>query len=367
MITDMAGLSFSAGKELIDRLEQERGLEQELMAALISSGDGELREYARKKARAIADARYGTGIYIRGLIEFTNYCRNDCYYCGIRRSNQCVERYRLSPEDILSCCEEGWNLGFRTFVLQGGEDPCYTEDRIVDLVRQIRETYPECAITLSIGEWERKSYERFWEAGADRYLLRHETAVESHYQQLHPSALSLEHRKECLKNLKEIGFQTGCGFMVGTPGQTAEHLAEDFHFIRELHPEMVGIGPFIPHQDTPFAEEKPGSPELTLYLLSLLRIQQPDLLLPSTTALATIHPQGREMGILAGANVVMPNLSPMTVRDKYSLYDGKAYAGAESAKGRDDLQKQMEHIGYQIVVGRGDHRQDEKPGTNLLT
>lgn len=253
----------------------------------------------------------------------------------------------------MACCREGKKLGFRTFVLQGGEDPYYTDDHIVDLIRQIRTDYPDCAITLSIGEREWESYERFRKAGADRYLLRHETAAESHYQKLHPHSLSLKHRKQCLWNLKEIGYQTGCGFMVGSPGQTSEHLAEDFQFIRELQPEMVGIGPFIPHSDTPFAKETQGSLELTLYLLSLLRIQQPDLLLPATTALATIHPRGRELGIEAGANVVMPNLSPVGVRDKYALYDGKVCTGDEAAECRNCLEKRIESVGYHIAVSRG--------------
>lgn len=360
MQKQIENLLVSEGKKLIDRLEQERCLNRDDLAALIAANSTELREYAGRKARAICDTWYGKDIYIRGLIEFTNYCKNDCYYCGIRRSNSCAVRYRLREEEILSCCREGWNLGFRTFVLQGGEDPYYDDDRMVSLIQQIRREYPACAITLSIGERERESYERFREAGADRYLLRHETAVESHYRQLHPAELSLEHRKQCLRNLKEIGFQTGCGFMVGSPGQTAEHLAEDFLFIKELQPEMVGIGPFIPHQDTPFAGAEPGSLELTLYLLSLLRIQQPDLLLPATTALATIHSQGREMGIQAGANVVMPNLSPVGVRDKYSLYDGKVCTGEESAECRHCLQSRVESIGYRIVVDRGDHYGTEK-------
>lgn len=355
-VLESSRLPVGEGRHLIDRLEQERGLPKPKMAALIASNCLELREYARAKARAIADARYGKGIFIRGLIEFTNYCKNNCYYCGIRRGNAKARRYRLSVEDVMACCKEGERLGFRTFVLQGGEDPYYTDERMVELIRRIRAAYPECAITLSIGERERESYERFWEAGADRYLLRHETADESHYRVLHPHNLLLAHRMQCLKNLKEIGFQTGCGFMVGSPGQTARHLAEDFAFIGQLRPEMVGIGPFIPHHDTPFANEARGSLELTLYLLSLLRIQQPDLLLPATTALATIHPRGRELGIEAGANVVMPNLSPTGVRDKYSLYDGKACTGDEAAECRNCLERRIESVGYHVVVGRGDHR-----------
>ena len=270
-------------------------------------------------------------------------------------SNKKANRYRLSEEDILACCEEGDRLGFRTFVLQGGEDPYYTDDRIASMVREIKKRYPEHAVTLSIGERERESYERFFEAGADRYLLRHETANDTHYRKLHPESMSLAHRKQCLRTLKEIGYQTGCGFMVGSPGQTAAELAEDFLFIHELHPEMIGIGPFIPHQDTPFANETQGTLEQTLYLLSLLRIMQPDVLLPATTALATIHPRGRELGILAGANVLMPNLSPVAVRAKYSLYDGKVCTGDEAAECRNCLERRVESVGYHTVVARGDN------------
>lgn len=349
-------MTVKEGMRLIDRLEKEHGLPGAEMAALIDANCLELRDYARARASTIRDREYGKDIYIRGLIEFTNYCKNDCYYCGIRRSNAKARRYRLTEEEILECCWEGERLGFRTFVLQGGEDPYFTDERMVRLIRRIRAGYPDCAITLSIGERSRESYERFYEAGADRYLLRHETASEEHYQKLHPSDLSLKHRKQCLWDLKEIGYQTGCGFMVGSPGQTAEHLAEDFLWIKELHPEMVGIGPFIPHSDTPFAEEVQGSLELTLYLLSLLRIQQPDLLLPSTTALATIHPKGREWGIQAGANVLMPNLSPAGVREKYALYDGKASTGDEAAEYKEHLQERMKRIGYRIVTDRGDHK-----------
>ena len=348
-------LTIREGKKLIDCLEKKHGLPKTDMAALINANCLELRHYARGKARSIGDRQYGKNIYIRGLIEFTNYCKNDCYYCGIRCSNAKAKRYRLSIDEIMACCREGKELGFRTFVLQGGEDPYYTDDRIVDLLQRIRTAYPDCAITLSIGERERESYERFRKAGTDRYLLRHETAVESHYQKLHPQNMSLRHRKQCLWNLKEIGYQIGCGFMVGSPGQTAEHLAEDFQFIKELQPEMVGIGPFIPHGATPFAGEMQGSMELVLYLLSLLRIQQPDLLLPATTALATIHPKGRELGIEAGANVVMPNLSPVGVRDKYTLYDGKVCIGDEAATCRNCLERRIESVGYHIVIGRGDH------------
>ena len=343
-------------KYLIDKLEQEGIFSEEEFVTLLDTYTKEDAEYAKEKARNIADSVYGKEVYIRGLIEFTNYCKNDCYYCGIRRSNINANRYRLTKEDILECCKEGYALGFRTFVLQGGEDPYFTDERIVDLVQTIKVLYPDCAITLSIGEKSYESYKRYFEAGADRYLLRHETANEEHYGKLHPKELSLSNRKECLRQLKEIGYQTGCGFMVGSPYQTTKELAQDFLFIHELQPEMVGIGPYIPHQDTPFKDEQQGSLELTLFLLSLLRIMEKNILLPATTALATIHPKGRELGILAGANVVMPNLSPVSVRKKYSLYDGKVCTGDEAAECRNCLERRMESIGYYTVVSRGDFK-----------
>lgn len=341
-------------RQLLEQLEKTESLSKRQFVELIAGSTSADREYARKRACDIRDACFGKKIYVRGLIEFSNYCKNDCYYCGIRRGNRNVARYRLTEEEIFSCCEVGERLGFRTFVLQGGEDAAYTDERVVQLVRAIKERHPDCAITLSIGERERESYEKFFAAGVDRYLLRHETASDAHYRKLHPPELSSIHRKQCLRQLKEIGFQTGCGFMVGSPEQTAEELAEDFLFIHELQPEMVGIGPFIPHQDTPFADKAGGTLEQTLFLLSLLRIMQKDVLLPATTALATIHPNGREQGILAGANVVMPNLSPVDVRRNYALYDGKRCMGDEAAEGCDSLRERFRKIGYEMVVDRGD-------------
>ena len=310
-------------KKEIDKLEQQEYLEKKEWILLLSEYDEEDLEYAAQAARRISGQYFGNRVYIRGLIEFTSYCRNDCYYCGLRCENQKAQRYRLTEEEILSCCENGYALGFRTFVLQGGEDRYYTDERMEKLIREIKRRFPDCALTLSIGEKEEASYRRFFEAGADRYLLRHETADETHYKMLHPENMSLEHRKNCLRQLREIGYQTGCGFMVGSPGQTPETLARDMLFIKELKPHMIGIGPFLPHKDTPFGKEPQGSYELTLFLLSLLRIMEKNVLLPATTALGTIHPEGREAGILAGANVVMPNLSPVSVREKYSLYDNK--------------------------------------------
>lgn len=341
---------------LIDKLHAEQNLSKEEWTALISGRTPELADYLFALARAECHRYYGTDIYIRGLIEFTNYCKNDCLYCGIRKSNVRAHRYRLSGADILSCCRMGHSLGFQTFVLQGGEDGYYTDDRMVHLIHSIKDLYPDCALTLSIGEKSYESYKRFFEAGADRYLLRHETANFSHYGQLHPPALSAGKRQECLWNLKKIGYQTGTGFMVGSPRQTPEHLAEDMIFIKKLNPHMVGIGPFIPHHDTPFAKEPSGTLKLTLFMLGLLRLMLPKVLLPATTALGTIAPNGRELGILAGANVVMPNLSPEDVRKDYSLYDNKLCTGDEAAEYRKCLEKRIESIGYHIVTARGDSK-----------
>lgn len=341
-------------RELIDRLEAEGRLRTQEWVRLLSGWKEEDRVYAAERARAIGDRIYGKQVYVRGLIEFTNYCRNDCLYCGIRKGNRKAQRYRLSEEEILECCSAGYELGFRTFVLQGGEDPWYTVERMCGIIRKIKEHYPDCALTLSIGERTAEEYRAYREAGGDRYLLRHETADPQHYARLHPEDMSYERRMECLRELKQLGYQTGCGFMVGSPGQTAQTLAQDMEFIHSLKPQMVGIGPFIPQKDTPFGGEKAGGYELTLFLLSLIRIMEKDVLLPATTALGTIHPQGREMGILAGGNVVMPNLSPPGVRKKYLLYDNKISTGSEAAECRADLEKRMRAIGYEVVTARGD-------------
>ena len=339
---------------LIDRLEGGQDLDRELLGRLIAERDQDTGRYLFSRARQVQQRHFQNKVYIRGLIEFTNYCKNNCYYCGIRRDNRQAERYRLTEEQILSCCENGYGLGFRTFVLQGGEDPWYTDERMERLILRIKAAYPDCALTLSIGEKDRESYERFYRAGADRYLLRHETADRDHYARLHPGELTLKRRMECLKNLKDIGFQTGAGFMVGSPGQTLDSILDDLAYLRALKPEMVGIGPFIPHHQTPFAGEAAGTLELTLYLLGLVRLILPKVLLPATTALGTISPGGREQGILAGANVVMPNLSPGDVRGKYLLYDNKICTGNEAAECLWGLKEAMAAIGYQVVTERGD-------------
>lgn len=343
-------------KHLIDKLYETNKLTAAEYKKLIDNRTPELAEYLFEKARAVRIRNYSYDVYLRGLIEFTNYCKNDCYYCGIRRSNCHAERYRLTKEQILECCATGYDLGFRTFVLQGGEDGYYTDEKMVDIIRAIKAKYPDCAITLSIGEKSYESYKAFYDAGAERYLLRHETANAEHYGKLHPQNLSLDNRIRCLYNLKEIGYQVGCGFMVGSPYQTTDCLVDDLLFIQEFKPHMVGIGPFIPHHATPFAGFSSGTLELTLFLLGIIRLILPTVLLPATTALGTIHPRGRELGILAGANVVMPNLSPRSVRPKYMLYDNKICTGDEAAECRSCMQRRIESIGYRVVVSRGDHK-----------
>lgn len=297
---------------------------------------------------------YGDKVFTRGLIEFTNYCKNNCYYCGIRNGNRHVDRYRLTEDEILECCQTGYELGYHTFVLQGGEDPYYHDERMEQIIRVIKGNFPDCALTLSLGEKSYESYRRFREAGADRYLLRHETADETLYRSLHPASMSLKVRKQCLFDLKELGYQVGAGFMVGAPGQTLEHLAEDLVFLQELQPQMIGIGPFVPHHDTIYAEEKAGSVELTLFLLSVIRIMFPKVLLPATTALGTMDPRGREKGLEAGANVVMPNLSPVKNRKLYELYDNKICTGEEAAECRGCLGRRVASAGYRLVEDRGD-------------
>ena len=341
---------------VLDRfLETHRLTEAEYAELLELRQDEETANRLREEALHLRRQYYGNKVFTRGLIEFTNYCKNNCRYCGIRSGNRNVRRYRLSEEDIMECCESGYELGYRTFVLQGGEDPYYTDEQMAAIIRRIKSRFPDAAVTLSIGEKSYDSYRRFREAGADRYLLRHETADEDLYRALHPQAMSLENRKKCLWNLKELGYQVGAGFMVGAPGQTSAHLAKDLVFLQELEPHMVGIGPFIPHHDTIYAEEKAGSVELTLFLLSVIRIMLPQVLLPATTALGTLDPLGREKGLVAGANVVMPNLSPVKNRKLYELYDNKICTGEEAAECRNCLSHRVRQVGFELVDERGDH------------
>ena len=343
-------------KKLIDKLELEHKLDKDEWISLLDSCSDEVREYAAEKARTVAQSVYGNDVFIRGIVEFSNVCKNDCYYCGIRAGNCNLERYKLTEEDILQCCKAGYRYGFRTFVLQSGEDLSYTTEDICRIVSRIKSEFPDCAVTLSIGEKSREDYTAYKEAGADRYLLRHETANKAHYEKLHPDEMSWDNRMRCLRDLKELGFQTGCGIMVGSPYQTTECIADDMIFMSEFKPEMIGIGPFLPHKDTPFKDEPKGSYEMTLFLLSLCRLMLPHVLLPATTALGTIRPDGREQGVLSGANVIMPNLSPTEVRDKYMLYDNKICTGDASDKCHDCVEARMKLIGYRVVVDRGDYR-----------
>lgn len=343
-------------RDLIRKLSETHSLSVDEYEALITGRSEEITRLLRTLAVDVRREVYGNAVYIRGLIEISNICRNDCYYCGIRRSNSECERYRLTEDEIFECADEGYGLGFRTFVLQGGEDSCFTDERLGAIVRGIKSRHPGCAVTLSMGERSRESYEYLRACGADRYLLRHETADPEHYSRLHPPAMSYDNRMRCLRDLRELGYQVGCGFMVGSPFQTARNLAEDLKFVEEFRPEMCGIGPFIPHKDTPFRDYPAGTVELTCYLLSVIRVMHPAVLLPSTTALGTVDPLGRERGIMAGANVVMPNLSPVNVRKKYELYDNKICTGEESAQCRDCMSRRMQKIGYEIVVDRGDFK-----------
>jgi len=346
-------------KSVVDTVRTSRDISLEQLQTILSTTDAEDVEYLRSSSRDVATAIYGNKIFLRGLIEISSHCKNDCLYCGLRRSNSTAVRYRLTDEQIYECCDNGYRLGFRTFVLQGGEDGWFDDRRMCRIVSTIRQKFPDCAITLSLGERSRESYQALFEAGANRYLLRHETASPEHYAKLHPAEMSWQNRMECLKILKEIGYQVGCGFMVGSPYQTVDTLFADLQFIRSFQPEMVGIGPFVPAHDTPFADRPQGGVNTTLMLLAVIRLLHPRVLLPATTALGTLHPQGREMGIRFGANVIMPNLSPTEHRKDYSIYDNKLSFGAESAEGRASVDARMQGIGFETVVDRGDFKRSD--------
>ena len=348
-------ISYKDALTLLSSFEYDNNLNKKKLDKKEKSEIKELKKYLREKAREKADKIFGKYIFMRGLVEFTNYCKNDCIYCGIRKSNKNAERYRLNKKEILECCKVGYDIGFRTFVLQGGEDNFFNIERMSNIVRAIKKEFPDCALTLSIGEKEEEYYKELKNNGANRFLLRHETSENEHYSKLHPKYMSLDNRKECLRILKRLGFQTGTGIMVGSPFQKLENIASDLIFMQEIKPEMIGIGPFLPHKDTPFANEKIGEMGLTLILISILRLIFPLSLIPATTALGTIKEGGRELGILHGANVVMPNLSPMNVRKKYLLYNNKISTGTESAEGVELLKKSIDKIGYVLTGARGDY------------
>lgn len=339
----------------INLLEKEADLQDGELKTLISTFSVSDRRYAAERARAVAISNYGRRIFFRGLIELSNYCKNNCYYCGIRRGNPNVERYRMDEAGVMSCCEQGYALGFRTFVMQGGEDDYFTDERMVKIVGGIRKKYPDCAITLSLGERGRESFQRLFDAGADRYLLRHETASPVHYSKLHPAELSFPHRMKCLEDLKEIGYQTGCGMMVGSPFQTVDDIVADLRFMKDFGPQMIGLGPFIPHKDTPFHAYKAGTPEATLFLLSVARLMHPKVLLPATTALGTVQGDGREQGILAGANVIMPNITPAATRKNYLLYDNKIGTADDASESVARITRIVRDMGYEVVASRGDY------------
>ncbi|MCR4720660.1 MAG: [FeFe] hydrogenase H-cluster radical SAM maturase HydE [Lachnospiraceae bacterium] len=341
--------------EIVEKLAETGDLSDVEFLEVINCTDTELDELLAERARAVRERYYGKDVYLRGLVEYSNICKNNCYYCGIRRGNKNCERYRLTKEQILECGDIGYDLGFGTIVLQGGEDPFFTVDIMAEIIRELKKRHSDIAVTLSIGEMEREDYQRLFDAGADRFLLRHETADREHYGLLHPTEMSFEHRMNCLKALKEIGYQVGAGMMIGSPFQKPEHLVKDLRFLLELKPEMVGIGPFIPHHDTEFKDFPAGSVSLTLRLLSVIRLILPDCLLPATTALGTLDPKGREKGLLAGANVIMPNLSPTDVRGKYLLYDNKICTGEEAAECIRCMERRVESVGYKVAGGRGDH------------
>ncbi len=341
---------------IISKFIDTHSLTVEEYESLLNNITDEEKEILKNEAVKLATSVYGKKIYARGLIEFSNYCKNNCYYCGIRSGNKNCERYRLTKEQIYNCCDIGYELGFRTFVLQSGEDLFYNDDLMTEIISHIRNKFPDCAITISIGEKEKETYQKYFDAGANRYLLRHETANKEHYEKIHPKEMSYEHRMKCLQDLRDIGYQVGAGFMVECPYQTNLNLAHDLKFIEEFKPEMCGIGPFIPHKDTIYKNEKAGTLEKTLLLLSIVRIIWPNVLLPATTALGTIHPLGREMGVQHGANVVMPNLSPTEVRSKYLLYDNKICTGDEAAECKNCMSARMKRIGYDLVIDRGDFK-----------
>ena len=340
--------------KIIDGLYNESKASYEELLFILNNINLESKEYLINKSNEVRMRTYGNKVYLRGLIEFTNYCSRNCNYCGIRAGNLKADRYRLSLDEILECADIGDKLGYKTYVLQGGEDPYFTDEKMVEIIRSIKEKYPKNAITLSIGERSYESYKKMFDAGADRYLIRHETATKSLYEKLHPNS-SFENRRKCLSDLKEIGYQIGSGFMVGLPNQSNADLVNDLMYIKELNPHMCGIGPFIPHKDTPLKDEEGGTLETTIVLIAILRLLLPEALLPATTSLGTINPMGRELGLKAGGNVVMPNLSPTSVREKYSLYDGKICTGDEAAECRVCIEERINKAGLEVEVSRGDN------------
>ncbi len=341
--------------QLIKKLYIKNDLEDEELLYLLDNINEKEKKYLFSLAKKTRDEVYGNRVYLRGLIEFTNYCNKRCVYCGINASNKNVKRYRLTKHEILDSCIKGKKLGFNTFVLQGGEDKFFTDEIICDIVQSIKLKIPDCAVTLSIGEREFESYKAFKKAGVDRYLLRHETTNSDLYTRLHPNS-KLQNRMECLKDLKDLGFQTGAGFMVGLPGYETKDYVKDLRFLKNLQPEMVGIGPFIPHADTEMKHCKSGDLKTVILILAMVRLLLPKVLLPATTALSTIDSEGRKKGLNAGANVIMPNLTPGIYREDYSLYNEKMITGSESVEELELIKKQLEDYGYICDMSKGDSK-----------
>ena len=340
---------------IINKLYNENNASREELLYLLDNIDSKSKELLIEKAHKTRLKYFKNKVYIRGLVELTSFCKKDCLYCGLRRTNKNAQRYRLSKEEVLECVRAGDKLGYKTIVLQGGEDAYFNDEVMVDIIKSIKKEFPNNAITLSLGERSYESYKKMYNAGADRYLLRHESASKKLYEDIHPGE-PFEIRRKCLKNLKDIGYQAGAGFMVGIPNQTNEDLVNDLLFVKDFEPAMCGIGPFIPHKDTPFKGFNCGSAKMTLFILSLCRIMLPDVLLPATTALSTVRDDGRQLGVLSGANVIMPNLSPIEVRKKYMLYDNKAITGDDAGENLKLIQDNINEIGYEVIIDKGDYK-----------
>lgn len=309
--------------DILLKAKTHHNLEKSEIIQLLNSDGNELF----KTADEVRQEFVGDEVHLRGLIEFTNICRQTCKYCGIRRENSKVNRYRLSKDEIISMARHGVRNGFKTLVMQGGEDSFFTKDLICEIIFEIKKM--DVALTLSLGERSFEDYKAFKDAGADRYLLRIETTDKELYKSVHPG-MSFENRKRCLYDLKSLGYETGTGCLIGLPGQTVESLADDILFFKELDADMVGVGPFIPHPETPFAKSSCGSFNLALKVMAITRLLLPNINIPATTAMETLSPNGRLIALQSGANVFMPNITEGVSPSKYEIYPDKS--GINGAK-----------------------------------